>query len=227
MKIYILLVFYFVLGAIGMWIFARKKEPAKAKELWTKYAVYVFIVFSIISVLQLDKIYFTLISLAISIVGLIEIYICTVENQSLKIKSVFYYLLISVLFISGTFSFDNKTLQYSYLIILTFDGFSQIIGQLIGGQKLIPSISPNKTVAGLVGGLITAIITCIFIGWDIYNTLIIIVFGFVGDILASYLKRKSNVKDFSQLIPGHGGFLDRFDSYIMAIAGLNIFAHLF
>jgi phosphatidate cytidylyltransferase len=110
------------------------------------------------------------------------------------------------------------------LIVTVFDAFSQLTGQLFGKTKLVPTISPNKTWEGLIGGLASAIlISMLFsslIALPILKTmalgLVISLFAFCGDLLASISKRKFGIKDFSNLLPGQGGFVDRFDSLIFA-----------
>ena len=102
----------------------------------------------------------------------------------------------------------------------------------MGKHKLIPHVSPNKTVEGAVGGLVGSVIVCslylyilnITIGiqspWLIIGVLVGIVggvFGQIGDLVASSIKRDTGVKDFGNIFPGHGGVMDRFDS-VMFIA---------
>ena len=105
---------------------------------------------------------------------------------------------------------------------ITFDGFSQAAGQLFGKIKFVSMISPNKTIEGLLGGLVFVFINYFIIFFGRINfpsiiTTLFIVLGYqLGDLLFSYYKRKVLIKDFSKLIPGHGGVLDRFDSFIVA-----------
>ncbi len=110
------------------------------------------------------------------------------------------------------------------------DSFAHITGSLFGKRKLIPHISPNKTVEGAIGGLVGGIagmlvyggILCLMnysVNWLFF---IIIglsgaVFGMFGDLSLSYIKRKCNIKDYGNLIPGHGGILDRFDSTLFVV----------
>lgn len=121
-----------------------------------------------------------------------------------------------------------------YLIISTFviafstDTFAYIIGMLIGKNKLIPRISPNKSVEGAIGGtLFSLIITIIYfyfidkyyvkINLNITVAMFIIfasVAGQFGDLFASKIKRNVQIKDYANLLPGHGGILDRFDSIL-------------
>jgi|TARA_B100001146_G_scaffold73046_1_gene64769 phosphatidate cytidylyltransferase len=125
-------------------------------------------------------------------------------------------------------SIDNELNSYFTLMLFCGvtlnDTFAYIFGSLIGGKKIAPSISPNKTYAGLLGGLIGSIAfillfhrfvfalsivdQCIFI-------FIFSIIGFLGDLLESFLKRQANVKDSSRLLMGHGGALDRVDSLIL------------
>ncbi len=98
-------------------------------------------------------------------------------------------------------------------------------GRIIGGAKLAPAISPNKTWAGLGGGMIAAaLITMIATSFSPYPKsigsavavgLAIAVLGQVGDLFESWLKRRAGVKDSGSLIPGHGGLLDRIDGLIL------------
>ena len=105
-------------------------------------------------------------------------------------------------------------------------------GKLFGGRKLAPRISPNKTIEGLLGGVALAVVVALIgaklIGTDngallgvIAVTCVTVLFSVVGDLFESLLKRHINVKDSSNLIPGHGGVLDRVDS---VLAALPVFA---
>ncbi len=106
------------------------------------------------------------------------------------------------------------------------DIFAYLVGKNFGKRKLAPVISPNKTIEGSIGGIIgctTVIILYTYYFADILQIDIISaifigilgsIFGQAGDLFFSMIKRQSNIKDFSKLIPGHGGILDRFDSII-------------
>ncbi len=121
------------------------------------------------------------------------------------------------------------------LLILTWinDIFAYIVGKNIGRTKLLPSISPNKTiegsVAGLIGGTVSGII--LFKLLPLYDfqilyillvSLVLSIFGQFGDLCESALKRVAQVKDSSDLIPGHGGFFDRLDSFLFAMPLLYV-----
>jgi len=118
-------------------------------------------------------------------------------------------------------------LYHLFIIVFTFDSASYIFGKIYSKiwitHKIIPSISPGKSWQGAIGGYITTIILTVFIRSSdlassflssLFVSTIICVVAFAGDIFESYLKRSAGVKDSGKLLPGHGGFLDRFDSIL-------------
>jgi phosphatidate cytidylyltransferase len=109
------------------------------------------------------------------------------------------------------------------------------VGSTIGGPKLCPSISPNKTWSGLIGGVIAAAIVGMITAKYNHSAkpeyLIILsatlgIYGQIGDLIESWIKRKFNVKDSGKIIPGHGGILDRVDS-LVPVAPKVVFVLLF
>jgi phosphatidate cytidylyltransferase len=113
-------------------------------------------------------------------------------------------------------------------------------GTKFGKHKLAPVISPNKTIEGSIGGMICAIIGAMTIGWfismwfapvpwyiSLSAGLSCTVFGQIGDLSESLIKRDAGVKDSGDSLPGHGGFLDRTDSYIFAIPVMYYFCKYF
>jgi len=129
---------------------------------------------------------------------------------------------------------EQGLILFSFLILSVFDGYSQITGQLFGKRKLFPKVSPNKTVEGLIGGAVIAVLSALVFRNVIEEeplkaimlAAVIAVFAFAGDAAKSVYKRKYGVKNFSNLIPGNGGFLDRFDSLIATGAGIALFSLL-
>lgn len=126
-------------------------------------------------------------------------------------------------------------------VLLTWatDTGAYAVGRTLGGRKLIPSVSPAKTVSGAIGGLVASVlVTWLYVHWVLRPTAQlalaatgIVVFGVtisvaaqLGDIFESLLKREAGVKDSSTLLPGHGGVLDRLDSlfFVLPVAHLML-----
>lgn len=131
----------------------------------------------------------------------------------------------------------------NYLFLLVFvcawvcDAAAYFVGSLIGKNKLVPSISPKKTVEGAIGGVVLTIVGAIVFGLIIeavdpninanyfalgFIGLVLSVVAQVGDLWASLIKRHYGVKDFSNLLPGHGGLFDRFDSVLAVCTVLMV-----
>jgi len=108
------------------------------------------------------------------------------------------------------------------------DTGAYFFGKFFGKHKLAPAISPNKTIEGLIGGIITSIIFSIFLYYYLFNVRIgiiywvlivfaLMIFANLGDLVESKLKRVVNIKDSGNILPGHGGMLDRLDSHFVVI----------
>ena len=125
--------------------------------------------------------------------------------------------------------FENTGMHllfFIFIVVWVLDTAAYAFGRLFGKHKLAPAISPKKTVEGAVAGVVFGIITAIvckltFIPDTLLGFKEILILGFIisvvaqfSDLAESLIKRDANVKDSGDFIPGHGGFLDRFDSYI-------------
>lgn len=117
-------------------------------------------------------------------------------------------------------------------IIAACDSAAYFIGRRVGGAKLWPQISPNKTISGSIGGLIAAIgLTVVLadvIGLASQLDALTLGLGLgilaqAGDLLESAIKRRLDVKDSGSILPGHGGMLDRFDGYILVIPAFYVY----
>ena len=146
------------------------------------------------------------------------------------------FILYIILFTWTALINDNKTNKQLFFLIITItissDLGGYIFGKIFKGKKLT-KVSPNKTYSGMFGSYVLSLIISIFIfnNFISIDKLIIIVLVIsttsqIGDLLISFLKRKSKLKDTGNLLPGHGGLLDRFDGLILAIPVGSIFALL-
>tara|TARA_B100001250_G_scaffold410055_1_gene435714 strand:+ start:814 stop:1416 length:603 start_codon:yes stop_codon:yes gene_type:complete len=122
---------------------------------------------------------------------------------------------------------DDYIFLYGIIITNTviFDTFAYLIGSKFGKRFIVKKISPNKTLEGLIGGLFAAGMFGMFIELMLFHALMHIfitggIFAFIGDLVISYFKRKSGVKDTGNILPGHGGVLDRIDSHLFATPAL-------
>ena len=163
---------------------------------------------------------------------IIKIY---VKNNFINKFKRFIFKVFSLLFLSFvTFlivatevkSPDMKIfIIYSLLVSISSDMGGMIIGKTLKGKKLT-KVSPNKTVSGSIGAFIFSLILVPFFDQNLSNhsvgtliiiTLLISLTSQIGDLFISLIKRKARVKDTSDLLPGHGGFLDRIDGILFAI----------
>jgi len=155
------------------------------------------------------------------------------KNGSLKnlmsLIAGFFY--INIPFCCVSFLQNNEWVTgISYLLFIFIflwanDTFAYLSGKYFGKTKIVPHISPNKTLEGYIGGMIFCGITVLVISFfttipSLYFSLILVflvsVFGNLGDLAESFLKRQLGIKDSGNIMPGHGGILDRFDSFLFA-----------
>ena len=116
-------------------------------------------------------------------------------------------------------------------IVAGCDVAAYFVGRQVGGPRLAPSISPNKTRSGALGGLAGALLIAVLFATVASVSIVEAVIGGIGiavlaqagDLLESMLKRRMGVKDSGWLIPGHGGFLDRFDGYLLTLPAVYLY----
>lgn len=186
---------------------------------------------------------FSILIFLIYIVYLISIFIAELYRKKSQPLHNWAYLLLGQVFIALPFSILNFILfipTYQPLILLALfttiwvnDTGAYVVGVTMGKHRLFERISPKKSWEGFIGGAVFALasgyVLSLFIHelnlwqWLVFSE-IVVIFGTFGDLMESLMKRSVNVKDSGNIIPGHGGVLDRFDS--MLLAAPMIFVYL-
>lgn len=137
-------------------------------------------------------------------------------------------------------NFDPLLPLSIFIFLWTNDSGAYCCGSLLGRHKLFPRVSPGKSWEGSIGGCVLVLAVAALIGWWANNGdmkhqlgmaawmglgLVVVVFGTLGDLVESLFKRTLGIKDSGNLLPGHGGMLDRFDSALMAIPAAVIYLY--
>lgn len=232
---------YSLLGIslIGLFEFYR---ALNGKQMILEYMGYVA---SILYYLLLNKdipnfllIYTIVVIICFSIIMVLKYPNFHIHNITNAVFGIFY---IPVLFSSIYLLYEKENgIFYVVLIFITAfatDTFAYFSGVLWGKRKLAPILSPNKTIEGSIGGIVGTFALCLIFGIIanqfivtkgnlIFECLLIGLFGSIiaqfGDLTASAIKRFVDIKDYGNLIPGHGGILDRFDSILFTSGAIYI-----
>ncbi len=171
---------------------------------------------------------------------------------SIESLAVFYMMTIYIVVAFTCLILLRNCAYGTYLYLLPFvgawisDTFAYFTGRFFGRHKLIPEVSPKKTIEGSIGGIVFTAISLVVYGWILkkfFNAVdpdyivlavmgaVVSVISQVGDLIASVIKRHYGIKDYGHLFPGHGGVMDRFDSvlatapvvYILSLVFSNMF----
>lgn len=193
-----------------------------------------------------------LIALSLSICLALAVFTFKAEMELKDLLATIFSLIYPMALASLAFALSREfpcggTFAISFAIFLPVfsDTFAYLVGSTLGKRKLCPSISPKKTVAGAVGGLLGSVLCAVtfFLLFDLYavipvgyvtfsdsvavRAVVFVVLGIVGgvlaeigDLAASRIKRTMNIKDFGNIFPGHGGVLDRLDSIMFTLVML-------
>lgn len=211
MKLLLIYLSVLLLGVIGYTSF---KKTDDRKSLYLKFLSFSLVALFTYLVLDKQSSYTLVLYGIISALAFYELIKIFMHTSSAYVYIMTGGIILSLFVYSGFVPhFPHSKL---FLCVLAFDAFSQFFGQLFGRHSLIRKISPNKTIEGCVGGLLMCILTSFLMFDSVWKGVYISFFALSGDLLASYAKRHAGVKDFSQLLPGQGGVLDRFDSYIFS-----------
>lgn len=218
-----------------------KDHSSLYRNIMIPMALLFFILSYFVSQNQIDSKYLFLAPIFIAIFFNIELFLKSARpfrNIGLNIMALYYVALPMCLihfvgFINGQFT--GAIVLGIMFIIWANDSGAYIIGSLIGRKKLLPHVSPNKSIEGFIGGglfcfLLAYININLLSQFSIFNSLqlikphtwylialIIFLFATMGDLVESLLKRSLNIKDSGSILPGHGGFLDRFDAFLFVI----------
>ena len=193
-----------------------------------------------------------LIALSLSICIALAVFTFKAEMELKDLLATIFSLIYPMALVSLAFALSREfpcggTFAISFAIFLPVfsDTFAYLVGSTLGKRKLCPSISPKKTVAGAIGGLLGSVLCAVtfFLLFDLYavipvgyvtfsdsvavRAVVFVVLGIVGgvlaeigDLAASRIKRTMNIKDFGNIFPGHGGVLDRLDSIMFTLVML-------
>jgi phosphatidate cytidylyltransferase len=188
---------------------------------------------------------FDLVVLFTTLIVSLKCFVFLYDDKNLKIDSfskfayLIGYIILPFVIITkipfGINGYNPKILISIFILIWTNDTFAYLVGKSIGKHKLFERISPKKTIEGFVGGVIFAIIASYFISkyylmlpdknifiWFVIAS-IVGVFGTIGDLVESKFKRIAGIKDSGNIMPGHGGILDRLDSVIFVAPIIFLF----
>lgn len=193
-----------------------------------------------------------LIALSLSICLALAVFTFKAEMELKDLLATIFSLIYPMALVSLAFALSREfpcggTFAISFAIFLPVfsDTLAYLVGSTLGKRKLCPSISPKKTVAGAIGGLLGSVLCAVtfFLLFDLYavipvgyvtfsdsvavRAVVFVVLGIVGgvlaeigDLAASRIKRSMNIKDFGNIFPGHGGVLDRLDSIMFTLVML-------
>ena len=205
----------------------------------------ILIVFNVLPVISTSLVFKMV--LPISIMAMFITLIVSKEKYNIIDISITLFSLLYIpyllAFLKLILTYENGNLYIWFVFLCAFatDSFAYLIGRKYGKHKLAPKISPKKSVEGSIAGIIAAII-CLVVYATILNVylsmnlnilyiaivaVIASVAGQFGDLAASIIKRHCKIKDFSNMIPGHGGMLDRFDSMLFIAPTIYIFLEYF
>jgi phosphatidate cytidylyltransferase len=217
----------FALGALVMALANRAAAPAVSRSRWLKLAVFFLIVHLVLAVAAAGQPWVSgLLAIVLAAGGLelLRAWRRIGPPRPLRVWPVF--LFVGLLALGNSWRMPPQLFAFLFVVTASCDGFSQVVGQWLGRRPLAPRTSPGKTVGGFVGGLIAAAVVAVLVRSLLPATPLIAgalgvlaaTTGLAGDLAASWVKRRAGIKDYSSALPGQGGFLDRFDSLLGALA---------
>ena len=229
-KIFIATLTGLAIGALLMALGNRKTSAPVARERWKKLLVYFLIVHAALACAASGSVTMFVFVVLIVTLGATELRRASALPEfgpdRYRIVTWLTFTVAASATVIMVPLLSAASWMYLYLLVAVFDGFSQVVGQLMGRRALAPRLSPGKTVEGAIGGLVaTLLVGLLFreLVWpDPFAALVlalsIAAAGLSGDLAASWVKRRAGIKDYGTALPGQGGFLDRFDSFLATSA---------
>jgi phosphatidate cytidylyltransferase len=222
-------IFYFVvgcavLGGMGVAIVNLDADEEAIRRRWIRY--YTHIIATLVIIITIFTSLFPILTILIILAGYYEViravYRFKNRNLPLLISAMAGFTLIAAGFLFFSFVFNPYFLFSVYLQVLMFDIFGQVTIFLL--KKAGFSKTKNRSVESVSGGFIFCVITAVIVSGMLNVSFMVSLFIGVltattvvtGDLLDNWFKRKMHIRYYSKLLPGHGGFLDRFDSYMVA-----------
>jgi phosphatidate cytidylyltransferase len=226
----------------GIFLIIAISEFSKLVNLNAIISIVIGVIFYVTSTLivgtRLSNILLLTTTLLVSIKAIVFLF--DGNNKPIDVQSKYIYLIgylifpfiiiTKIPFVESTY--NSKIIISIFTLIWTNDTFAFIVGKSIGKTKLFEKISPKKTIEGFIGGVVFVILAGILLAkfylnqslfqW-VLTAIIVGVFGTIGDLVESKFKRVANVKDSGNIMPGHGGILDRLDSIIFVAPIVYLF----
>lgn len=227
-RIFLVTLTGFAIAALITAFIGIRQGPVPGEGRWLKLVVYFLIVHVVLACAALGRAAMAFLVALILLAGGLELYRATARvgpaGEPRRYLIWLAYGLIGIGLANSLMMLSGQEWIFLYLIVAGFDGFSQIVGQWLGRRPLAPVISPRKTVEGAAGGFAAALALALMvrglIGTDIGTSValaaVLAGVALAGDLSASWVKRRARIKDYGHALPGQGGVLDRFDSFLLA-----------
>ena len=232
----------FLIAMLGMKEYLDIKETKKELPIFIKLMAYLFVPMVLLTVDVSNKLVMTVdfrVITSLIIVLLLPVVLYhkretySINDANYVFMGIMFLGIAMSLFITY-FEMNKNLLLYLVLITVITDTFAYLTGMLVGKHKLLEVISPKKTIEGFIGGTLfgvfvaalfyaTVVDSSVKLAALIPVTFTLSVIGQLGDLFFSAIKRYFDKKDFSNLMPGHGGILDRLDSLIFVLLAYSFF----